>query len=289
MQTESQALADAVLANPPPFENLPLADKQNAFPNSARDERAFGGELGIRKGAGFSPSELRRIQQIIGEHVRSRVAALSPEAADLVSSLPLERYHEISDRVEKMISEKGSHASIFSKAGRILSKQDVDELKAMSVFKYLSDIFGDYYLSDEENVGHEQVCFRMVRPNRREDVGALHRDDWFWQFYGYDLPASIGRTKLWTQICGNTAEAGLILVPGSHLVPGGFDAVNKNGKLTFVSKVDPSLPLQRFVGQLGQTVMFNYHNLHTGSINRGDTTRVSIEFTIMYQQGRSGR
>lgn len=284
MQSKNFFEEDAVLSNPPPFENLLLADRTNAFSGFTKNERAFGGELGIRRGERFTAAELKRIQQLIHEHIRARLAVLSPDAADLVASTPLERYHEISDTVEKSLSKSGSHAALFSKSGRILLKNDVEEIKLMSVFKYLTDIFGDYYLSDEENVGWEQICFRMVRPNRREDVGALHRDDWFWQYYKYDLPSNVGRTKLWTQICGNTAEAGLILVPGSHLTPGGFEAINRDGKLVFVSQVDPSLPLRRFTGDLGEPVLFNYFNLHSGSINRGESTRVSIEFTIMYNQ-----
>lgn len=144
--------------------------------------------------------------------------------------------------------------------------------------------FGPFTLSDEENIGYEQICFRIVRPQQREDVGALHRDSWFWEHYDFKIPKGKGRAKVWTQLCGEPREAGLLLCPGSHLAPGGFKAETIGGKLIFVSEVDESLPLRRFYGSHGDTIMFNYDTLHTGSLNRGDLSRVSIEITILFEQ-----
>src|SRR5262249_31790156 len=149
----------------------------------------------------------------------------------------------------------------------ILPKAAVDTIKQMSFFDYLRRIVGPFHLSDEEDVGHEQICFRIVRPNRREDVGSLHRDSWFWDYHGFRTPEGVGRGKVWVAVCGEPGLAGLLLAPGSHKIPAPYHTETAKGKLIFVPDFDVGyIGLQRYCGGLGEPIMFNYDTLHVGSL-----------------------
>ena len=274
---------DPVLSDPEPFLGMRPALPGEFFGGLAISEENFGGPTGVLQGASFKTDEVGRIEELIHEHIVSRVRPLGAEAAKLVSQTSLDKYHLISDRVCQLTSSDVSYAALFSKASRILSDKTVQEIKKMSFFDYLREGFKDYYLSDEEKIGYEQIAFRIVRPRAREDVGSLHKDKWFWEYYNFQLPPDRARAKVWTQICGDPKQSGLLLCPGSHRAPGGFKVSNEGGKLMFISQLDKTLPIKRFAGNLGDTVMFNYGNLHTGSLNTSDISRVSIEITVMFK------
>ena len=44
----------------------------------------------------------------------------------------------------------------------------------------LSKIFGKFSISDENNIGYGELVWRLVRPNKKDDVGPIHCDKWFW-------------------------------------------------------------------------------------------------------------
>lgn len=241
-----------------------------------RHEDAFGGASGIRQGPAFTPAEVERIKALVKERLLYAAAGYSAEAAQALEAAPLERYHEVSAHFD--------HAKMLSKLGRILSADAVAEIKKMSFFDYVREGFGEVYLADEDGVGHEQICIRLVRPGRREDVGSLHRDDWFWAYYNWPVPAGENRTKVWTGICVDAPRNGLMLAPGSHRDTRGYRVEQQAGKIAFVPDFHwREIGLHRFAGAPGAPVLFNYKTLHVGSVNRADTCRVSIETTLMYR------
>lgn len=242
----------------------------------ARHEDAFGGDDGLRMGPAFSPAEVVRIKALVKEQLLYAAAATSQEAADALDRVELEHYHTVSAQFD--------HARMLSKMGRILSAEAVGEIKAMSFFAYVREAFGDYYLADEDGVGHEQITLRVVRPGRREDVGSLHRDSWFWDHYGWPVRAGENRAKVWTGICVDAPLNGLMLAPGSHLRDCGHRVDHADGKVAFTPAFDwREIGLRRFDGRPGDPILFNYKTLHVGSLNRAQTCRVSIETTIMYR------
>jgi hypothetical protein len=246
------------------------------FGKEARSEKTFGGKLGLRQGPAFSAQEVERIKAIIKERLLYNARNLSASAADDLESIELEDYHTISDHYP--------HAKMLCKTGRILSGDAVREIKSMSFFEYVRSGFGDsYYLSDEDNIGHEQICCRIVRPHRLEDVGSLHRDSWFWDYYEWPVPKGLNRTKIWVPISGDPNLSGLLLAPGSHRCETPFKAQIEEGKVVFLPEFDtPRASLQRYAGAAGSPIMFNYDLLHVGAVNRSEKSRASIEFTVMY-------
>jgi hypothetical protein len=265
---------DVVLIKPPVLQ--PLGPLDDVFFGAPPSEEAFCGEAGLLKGPAFSADELRKIRELLKGHLINTTHGLSPRTADAIAGVELDDYHLISGEI--------NHAKLLSKKGRILPKAIVDAIKEMSFFDYLRKTMGSFYLSDEEGVGHEQISFRMVRPHRREDVGSLHRDAWFWDHYGFHKPEGIARGKVWVAVCGEPGLAGLLLAPGSQKLPAPYHTETANGKLAFVPEFDvETIGLQRYCGGLGEPILFNYNTLHVGSLNRAEQCRVSFELTIMFK------
>lgn len=265
---------DAVLIEPPVLQ--PQGPLEGVFFGAQPSERAFCGEAGLLQGPAFAPDEVQAIRDLIKQHIIETAHDLSPRTADAISGVELDQYHLISGEID--------HSKLLSKKGRILPKTSVDAIKQMSLFDYVRRTMGPFYLSDEEGVGYEQICFRIVRPNRREDVGSLHRDSWFWDYYGFHRPEGIGRGKVWVAVCGKPGLAGLLLAPGSQKISAPYRTETVNGKLGFVPDFDVDrVGLQRYCGGLGAPIMFNYDTLHVGSLNRAEQCRVSFELTIMFK------
>jgi hypothetical protein len=266
---------DVVLVDPPALRGIGPLAPEAVFSGAARSEAACCGATGVLQGPAFTPIELDRIRELIKARVVENARRLSVDAAADIEAVELERYHTVADRHD--------HSRLLSKLGRILPADTVDEIRQMSFFDYAREAFGPFSLSDEEGIGHEQICFRIVRPNRREDVGSLHRDSWFWDHYNFTVPAGKSRAKVWVPVCGTSDRAGLLLAPGSHRNPAPYHTESIDGRLTFVPDFDvDSVPLRRYCGTAGAPVMFNYNTLHVGSLNRADDCRVSFEITILF-------
>lgn len=254
-----------------------LAMQADLFGGGSRLEQNFLGDSGIQRAPKFSSSEIDRIKELVKTHLATNAALVSPEARLKIEETALENYHEIADPV--------LHAQLLSKQGRILSEKTVQEIKTMSLFDFLRRELGsDIYLSDEEEVGHEQICFRIVRPQERRDVGSLHRDRWFWDHFSWPVPDGWGRFKIWVALCGVPEQSGLLLAPGSHLIAAPYTVIDEAGKMAFRPDFDADkLDLQMFTGDIGEPIMFNYNTLHVGSLNRGPICRVSFEITVMFR------
>jgi hypothetical protein len=277
MLTSEREHSDATTIDPP------MLPAEEVFSGALPSEKAFCGEAGLLKGPSFTLDELQEIREIIKWHLIQTASKLSPRGADAIADSELDEYHLVSSRID--------HSRLLSKKSRILPKRAVEKIKGMSFFDYVRRAVGPFYLSDEEGVGHEQICFRIVRPNRREDVGSLHRDSWFWDYYGFHTPACTGRGKVWVAVCGKPGLAGLLLAPGSQHFPAPYHTETVNGKLLFVPDFDiDSVGLRRYCGGLGEPILFNYNTLHVGSLNHAAQCRVSFELTVMFKEClQSGR
>ncbi len=281
MNAERVAVHTTAFATAPAAEHSAPVD-WNALPPAAWFagdnvcEKNFGGATGFLRGPGLRTEELERIEQMISRRLVYNAYNLhGSSAAEKVEATPLHLYHTVAAEL--------LHHKMLTKTGRILPGNDTAEIMSMSIFDVFRKAFGAFTLADEDNIGHPQVCMRVARPGKPEDVGYLHRDSWFWDHYNWPVPEGRNRTKVWIGLAVVPEQNGLMLVPGSHREAYGFTAKRLGNKLAFEPDfaVD-TLPLVAFPGAPGEAVLFNYGTLHIGRLNVAPTTRVSIEFTILY-------
>jgi hypothetical protein len=261
----------------PPLALGPPAEP-HAFFEGPRREEAFGGPDGLLLGASFTEAEVARLRELVKAHMLDVAREVSPGAVDELAETELPQFHEVTAY---------DHARMLSKRARTLPAEAVAEIKAMSFFQAIREAFGDYYFADEEEIGHEQITFRLVRPGRTQDVGSLHCDAWFWEVFGTRLPEGIGRAKVWTPLYVEPELNGLRVAPGSHRKPYRYELAGGGGKAQFIPLFDPAgIGLRQVCCPPGAPVLFNYRTLHVGAFNRGQRSRVSIETTIMYRTDR---
>ena len=68
--------------------------------------------------------------------------------------------------------------------------------------------------SDEDSIGRPEIYWRLVRPNKLNDVGPLHADSWFWNLNNKKKDK---RFKLWVPIHCEINNTGFRYVPNSHV------------------------------------------------------------------------
>ncbi len=186
----------------------------------------------------------------------------------------LARYHELADRID--------HANLWPKAARILPAPAVAEIRGLPFFATLEAAFGPIDISDEDEVGHEEIYWRLVRPHEPNDMGPLHADRWFWDLGHGTTPPDRRRVKVWVAVVSEPGRNGLRLVPGSHRREWRYHGVAKHGKMKPEFGEDEStLDVQLMPTAPGDAVVFHDALLHGGAPNQGSTTRVSFEMTLL--------
>ncbi len=183
-----------------------------------------------------------------------------------------------------LISSTLNHSAVWNKYSRILAPSFANWLYSSNLFNSLESLFGPIKISDEEGIGWPNIYWRLVRPNQPQDVGPLHRDEWFWKLDSSISKSelSLKRLKVWMPIIVEKGNNGLLVVPYSHTVTDlEWSSEHRHGKLKPLltdKRFDSStllLPANR-----GQVIIFDDKLLHGGAVNRGDKCRVSLEFTI---------
>lgn len=188
-------------------------------------------------------------------------------------------YHKISKELD--------HSKIWKKSNRILPSYFSDWFMN-SVFAHeLRKEYGEYIISDEDNLGRPNIYWRLVRPNQKSDVGPIHRDSWFWEL-NKDFPKpsfKFHRLKVWISIYVEKGLNGLKVEPKSQIrndiVWNGEkrDGIKKPLLLTPMDQINTIL----LKTSPGQAVVFNDDLLHGGSVNSGKFCRVSVEFTMLIE------
>ena len=244
------------------------ASKQPGF-----QQIAFGAD-GFVQESGLSVRDLATVRALIREQWLQRIQQFAPRDVDEFAALGLGEYHELASKLD--------HGSLWSKEHRLLPLESVATFKQTEYYQSLNAFFGGVEISDEDQQGWEQVYWRLVRPNCPEDVGPMHADIWFAQLEPEFFPPDRSRLKVWIAIECEPGKNGLAVVPGSHLKDWQFRGELRDNKLKpvieeNVAELDSTLVKT----SPGEAIVFDERLLHQGVINRGQRTRVSIEFTIL--------
>lgn len=234
---------------------------------------ALENEAGYLTGLHLNKDELTKIRSWITSSWLLNIGKnATPETVKEFKLVGINRYHELAHLLD--------HRSIWPKATRILNPDVVTEIRSMSLIRSLEDEFGYFEISDEENVGHEEIYWRLVRPNSPTDVGPLHADAWFWNLGHGITPPGFKRVKVWIAIFCTPGKDGFKFVPGSHKREWPYHGELKDGitkpKIAISEK---ELDVEIFNSQQGEAIIFNDQLLHGGAVGQNET-RVSLEFTM---------
>tara|TARA_B100000212_G_scaffold291863_1_gene233661 strand:- start:18 stop:773 length:756 start_codon:yes stop_codon:yes gene_type:complete len=234
---------------------------------------------GYTKKLSLNSQDLSFFRNSIYKQWKQKISNLSKELEKRLNEekLSISEYHKISPYLD--------HANIWSKSSRILSRKFFEEFKKTSFYFELKKLFGDFEISDEDNLGYGNIYWRLVRPNKSEDIGPLHRDSWFWELNkNFPRPDfSFKRIKVWIAIETEIGKSGLLVENNSHK----REDINWEGKFkhgimkpVLLDKAD-SFNMTLVKTLPGDTIIFNDNLLHGGALNLGNKTRVSTEFTIL--------
>ena len=237
------------------------------------NNKGYSTEIKINK------KELDVMRQYIESQYFKTIKNHNPKVAEEISSkqLSMNEYH--------LVSRSLDHSKMWGKISRILPSAFFDWITNTYFYKNLKEVFGEFIISDEENLGWPNLYWRIVRPSCSEDIGPLHRDSWFWELNStYKKPNfAFKRIKVWIPIYTVKGENGLLVEPFSQkrndILWTGEDrhGIQKPKLITdencFSTKLLELEP--------GDSVLFNDNLIHGGSSNNSKYTRVSMEFTML--------
>jgi len=240
---------------------------------------ALDGAAGYSTELHLRPEELARLKALIEKQWLEVVRSAAPELVETFAGGGIERYHEHSHLVD--------HASLWPKRCRILPAEAVAEIRAMSLFDRLEDHFGEFVISNEDELEPEELYWRIVRPRQSGDIGPLHADAWFWELGHGATPADMTRVKVWIAVVTEPGRSGLRIVPGSHLREWRYHGEMRHGFVKpQIDEDERELNPQLVPMSPGDAIVFHDRLLHGGAMNEGELTRVSLEFTMFVKSWR---
>lgn len=234
------------------------------------------GQEGYSLNLKLSASELEMIQKMIRMQWLYRLQLLVPEHVHRFDEVGIERYHELAHLID--------HATVWPKTSRVLPREAISIFRKMDFFNKLESELGSCIIADEEQYGWENIYWRLVRPGNN-DLGSLHADKWFWDI-GTSGPISNfshERLKIWIAIHTVSGKNGLRVVPGSHHKKDWqwHVEVCNNIKKPILDEPEKKLDLVLLPTEPGTAVVFHDELIHGGAPNTAETTRVSLEFTLL--------
>lgn len=226
----------------------------------------------------FSSAELQQIIGYVREQWLDRIKQKCPAHWQRFSEMGITRYHEISYLLD--------HGSTWPKEARIFPKNVVEKIRQMSLIKKLEAEYGPIEIVDEENVGYEEMDWRLVRPNEPLDVGPFHADIWFSEL-GHGVHPSGNRKaiKVWVALCCEPGLNGLKVVPESQKKKWRYHGELRHGFVKpMIDEDEASLSAVLLYTSPGDVVVFHDKLLHAGAVNKGRYTRVSMEFMVFVKK-----
>jgi len=231
-------------------------------------------DKGYWKGVLFSKKDISDIQALVQHQFLSRICQISPSLEAEFRENGIENYHLLSDQID--------HSGAWSRISRRFTPEGVLRVQQSKLFEIINKTFGMAEITCEEICATPEIQWRLVRPNRPEDIAPIHADYWYWDLNGWKVPEGKKCLKIWTMIGGEAGFAGLNLYPGSHRrLDWSFTAEERHGlvKPLFDDK-NMQIPVKFPLTPSGTSIIFDYALLHAGALNTGKTCRISFEFTI---------
>lgn len=237
----------------------------------------------LESGQGFSqdykflPEELHAVKKSIRDHWLAQIKLNAPDAYHLFNSIDINEYHNYSHLLQ--------HNQLWCKANRILPATTVEMIRSTSLVKALEQHYGPFKISNEEGLLSEEIYWRLVRPNQPDDMGPIHADCWFWDLGHGTTPEHCKRVKIWIALWCEPQLNGLRLVPYSQKQDWRYHGEFRDGFLKpQLDEEEDNLDIELMLTHPGEAIVFHDKLLHGGALNRGQFTRVSIEFTMFVEK-----
>jgi hypothetical protein len=176
------------------------------------------------------------------------------------------------------------HRRMWNKKSRIFDEQFIRKYEITSWLNEICSIKPNYHVLDIEKIGYPEIYFRLVRPNKIEDISGPHTDGAY-----YEVTDKISEEKwknwikVWIPICHENRDNTLLLYPSSmnhspKFIPKEFQDKPRPVLLENIENYYPCLNPNL---DNGIALYFSPYLLH-GALNSMNSkyTRVSIEFAI---------
>lgn len=178
-----------------------------------------------------------------------------------------------------------NHGEFWTKKKRIINAQNLNQILKMDFINNLKKIFGDFKITNEEEIQSEEIYWRLVRPKTESDIGPIHADKWFWdgmQKYKFTKKnLKYERVKLWIPLYTELGISGLKIAPKSHMQEFKHEIKYIDGRIKIKEHIDKDkLDFLVLKLKVGEAVAFHDNLLHGGSFGENET-RLSLEFTIL--------
>jgi len=222
----------------------------------------------------LTPLELEQIRGLITDQYLDRLGQLQPDLVPLARERGIARYHTLPIAFD--------HSKSWPKAARLLDAKHVADFARLRFFRRILRQLGPSAI-----ISHDELNWRLVRPNQPSDIGPVHADKWFWDAgYGYgSMPAGFDRFKVWMAIHTQPGANGLCVKPESHRRDWNHHFEEKDGVRKPVFDEDPAaIGMELLPLAAGGMVMFHDQLLHGGVVNRGSSCRISIELTVLFDR-----
>jgi len=229
----------------------------------------------INDGRGYAldaltPAELAEVRRVITDQYLGHLRAAAPELVGPAAAAGIQNYHTLPVPFD--------HGSFWGKEKRVPPLSAVPVFERMGFFRRIRDLL------PSAAVYHDDLMWRVVRPNQPSDVGPVHADKWFWDAGNGALPAGHDRFKIWMAVFTEPGRNGLTVKEHSHTSDRWKHHFEfKHGKMKPVLDESPEeIGMELLPLAAGEMVLFHDALLHGGALNVGTTCRVSIEVTVMY-------
>lgn len=236
----------------------------------------------INDGKGFdidalTADELAQVRGMITAQYLGHLGAVAPKLTEPAATVGIDKYHTLPIEFD--------HGSYWSKDKRVLGANTLSTFSGMGFFRRIRE-----HLPSAE-IYHDDLMWRVVRPNEPSDVGPVHADKWFWDAGNGAIPTGYDRFKIWVAVFTEPGLNGLCIKPHSHTSDRWKHHFEfKHGKMKPVLDETPEqLDMELLPLRSGEMVLFHDALLHGGVVNRGTTCRVSIELTVLYRADEGER
>ena len=218
----------------------------------------------------LTAQELDRVRRMIAAQYLQTLGTVDANLSRRAAAVGIYEYHTLPLPFD--------HGTFWPKEKRVLPENTLTEFERMGFFQRIRAAL------PSAEIYHDDLMWRIVRPNEPSDIGPVHADKWFWDAGNGSISTDRERLKIWIAVYTESGLNGLTVKPHSHTSDRWkrhFEYKHGIRKPVLDESTD-ELRMELLPLKSGELVLFHDSLLHGGALNRGMTCRVSLELTVTY-------